>query len=85
VSWPFIVLLALAIAVVIGAEWQRLGSPLGGTRFDGPRFGSEARRTRERQRRKSNLKLVRSETEEFEESVQRDLAELPTIEERDRG
>jgi len=79
VSWPFIVLLALAVAVVIGAEWQRLGNPLSGSRF-----GGEARRTRERQRRKSNLKLVRSETEEFEESVQRDLAELPTIEERDR-
>jgi len=77
VSWPFIVLLALAVAVVVGAEWQRLTSRLGG-RFDG-----EARRIRERQRRKANLKLVRSETEEFEESVQRDLAELPTIEERD--
>ena len=78
-SWPFIVLLSLAVAVVIGAEWQRLAGRLGAGRFTG-----EARRTRERQRRKSNLKLVRSETEEFEESVQRDLAELPTIEERDR-
>ncbi len=78
-SWPFIVLLALAVAVVIGAEWQRLAGRLGGSRFS-----SEARRTRDRQRRKSSLKLVRSETEEFEESVQRDLAELPTIEERDR-
>ena len=73
-SWPFIVLLALAVAVVVGAEWQRLGG----------RFGGDARRVRDRQRRKSNLKLVRTETEEFEESVQRDLAELPTIEERDR-
>jgi hypothetical protein len=75
VSWPFIVLLAFAVAVVIGAEWERIG---------GSRFGGEARQRRERQRRKSNLKLVRSETEEFEQSVQRDLAELPTIEERDR-
>ena len=77
-SWPFIVLLAAAVVVVVAAEWQRLGG-----RFTG-RFGSEARRSRERQRRKSNLKLVRSETEEFEQSVQRDLAELPTTKERDR-
>ena len=76
-------LLALAVAVVIGAEWPWLAGRFGGGRFGGGRFGGEARRIRERQRRKANLKLVRSETEEFEESVQRDLAELPTIEERD--
>jgi hypothetical protein len=79
VSWPFIALLACAVVVVIAAEWQRLGG-----RVMSGRFGSEARRTRERQRRKSSLKLVRSETEEFEQSVQRDLAELPTTKERDR-
>ena len=78
-SWPFIVLLACAVVVVIAAEWHRLGG-----RVTSTRFGTEARRTRERQRRKSNLKLVRSETEEFEQSVQRDLAELPTTKERDR-
>ena len=78
-SWPFIALLACAVVVVIAAEWQRIG----GRAMSG-RFGNEARRTRERQRRKSNLKLVRSETEEFEQSVQRDLAELPTTKERDR-
>ena len=77
-SWPFIVLLALATVLVVASEWRRVG-----TRFTG-RFGAEARRTRERERRKSNLKLVRSETEEFEQSVQRDLAELPTTRERDR-
>ena len=78
-SWPFIALLACAVVVVIAAEWSRLGG-----RVTSGRFGTEARRTRERQRRKSNLKLVRSETEEFEQSVQRDLAELPTTKERDR-
>ena len=78
-SWPFIVLLALAVALVIAVEWQRLGG-----RLVSGRFGTEARRMRERQRRKSNLKLVRSESEEFEQSVQRDLAELPTTKERDR-
>ncbi len=77
-SWPFIALLAAAVVVVIAAEWQRLGGVASG------RFGSDARRTRDRQRRKSNLKIVRSETEEFEQSVQRDLAELPTTRERDR-
>lgn len=73
-SWPWIVLLALAVAVVIGAEWSRVG------RF----VGADARRQRERSRRKASLKLIRSDEDEFAESVQRDLAELPTIEERDR-
>ena len=75
-SWPWIVLLALAVAVVIGAEWQRMGRS-GGRR----RRGAQAR---DRKKRKASLKLIRSEEEEFAESVQRDLAELPTIEERDR-
>ena len=65
-----IALLALALAAVVGAEWPRLGA----------RYGRDARAGRERARRKAALKLVRSETEEFEASVQRDLAELPTIE-----
>jgi len=65
-----IALLALAVAAVVGAEWPRLSA----------RHGRDARAGRERARRKAALKLVRSETEEFEASVQRDLAELPTIE-----
>ena len=73
-SWPWIVLLALAVAVVIGAEWPRLG------RF----VGADARRQRERSKRKASLKLIRSEEEEFAASVERDLAGLPTIEEKDR-
>ena len=74
-SWPWIVLLVLGIAVVIGAEWSRVGSLV----------GADARRQRERNRRKASFKVIRSEEEEFAESVQRDLAELPTIEERDRS
>lgn len=73
-SWPWIVLLVLAVAVVIGAEWSRVGSLV----------GADARRRRERNRRKASFKVIRSEEEEFAESVQRDLAELPTIEEKDR-
>ena len=59
---------------MIGAEWSRVGRLM----------GSEARRQRERKRRKATFKVIRSEEEEFAESVQRDLAELPTIEEEDR-
>ena len=73
-SWPWIVLLVLAAAVVIGAEWSRVGRLV----------GADARRKRERKRRKASFKVIRSEEEEFAESVQRDLAELPTIEEKDR-
>jgi hypothetical protein len=78
VSWPWIVLLALAVAVVLGAEWQRLGGVA--TKV----AGGEARKARDRRKRKASLKLIRSEEEEFAESVQRDLADLPTIEEKDR-
>jgi hypothetical protein len=74
VSWLMIALLALAVAAVIGAEWPRLSG----------RYGSEARERRARARRKAEWKLVRTETEEFAASVERDLAELPTIEESDR-
>ena len=73
-SWPWIVLLALAVAVVIGAEWPRVGKLV----------GADARRQRERSKRKASLKLIRSEEEEFAASVERDLAGLPTIEEKDR-
>ena len=78
-SWPFIVLLVFALVVLAGAEWQRLASMRGLGRL-----GAEARNARARQKRKANLKLIRSESEEFAESVQRDLADLPTIEEKDR-
>ena len=73
-SWPWIVLLALAVAVVLGAEWSRVSALV----------GADARKQRDRSKRKASLKLIRSEEEEFAESVQRDLAELPTLEEKDR-
>jgi hypothetical protein len=77
-SWPWIVLLALAVAVVVGAEWQRVGQATARL------AGGDARKARDRKKRKASLKLIRSEEEEFAESVQRDLADLPTIEETDR-
>ncbi len=69
-SWPWIVLLAIAVGLVVAAEWQRVGGLL----------GADARRARERRKRKASLKLIRSEEEEFAESVQRDLDQLPTFE-----
>jgi hypothetical protein len=74
VGWLMIALLAGAVAAVIGAEWPRLTA----------RYGNEARQRRERSKRKGQLKLLRTETEEFAASVERDLDRLPTIEESDR-
>jgi hypothetical protein len=71
----WIALLAAAVAVLVAAEWPRLERLL----------GVEARRERERARRKANLKVIRSEEslEEFAASVERDLSRLPTIDERE--
>ena len=74
VSWLMIALLALAVAAVIGAEWPRFTQ----------RYGSEARRRRDRAKRKASLTVIKTESDDFEASVRRDLEELPTIEERDR-
>jgi hypothetical protein len=73
VSWPWIVLLAIGIGVVIAAEW--------------PRFerlaGADARRLRDREKRKAKLRVISSDDDEFVRSVQADLEALPTIEERE--
>jgi hypothetical protein len=74
VGWLWIALLACAVAVLVTAEWPRLSN----------RLGFEARRRRERARRKSQLKLLRTESDEFEAAVQRDLAQLPVTKEHDR-
>ena len=73
-SWVAVVLLACAVLVLVGAEWPRLDA----------RFGGEARRRRDRARRKQGLKVLRSESDEFAASVERDLAKLPTIEREER-
>ena len=73
-SWLAIALLACAVVVLVAAEWPRLSA----------RLGADARRSRERARRKAQWKLVKTETEEFAASVERDLDQLPTIEETDR-
>ncbi len=74
-SWLYIALLAVAVALVAGAEWPRLGE----------RFGADSRRSRQRARRKASLRVVRDdEADEFAASVERDLANLPTIDDRER-
>lgn len=69
-----VALLAAATVVLVGAEWPRLSE----------RFGAPARARRERARRKSNLRLLRTESDEFAASVERDLANLPTADKGDR-
>lgn len=66
-------LLAAAIVLLGATEWPRISGLLG---IDGPS-------RRERKRRKSNLRVVRTETDEFARSVERDLAALPTVEDRE--
>jgi hypothetical protein len=76
VSWPWLVLLVLAAALVVAVERPRLEG----------RFGSRARTARDRERRKKQLRVIApdEDSDEFIRSVQRDLDALPTIEERDR-
>jgi hypothetical protein len=74
-----IVLLACALLVVLGAEWPRLTA----------RLGADAMAKRSRTRRKQRLKVVQGTAEDpeddFQASVERDLANLPVIEEHDRS
>lgn len=72
-SWLFISLLACAVVILIAAEWPRLAG----------HAGARARQKRARARQKAQLKLLKTESDEFAASVQRDLERLPTIEERD--
>jgi hypothetical protein len=84
VTWLSVVLLGCAVGVVIGAEWPRLRE----------RLGLEAHRKRQRARRKSQWRLVRGDggdgddddgdAADFAASVERDLDELPTLDESDR-
>ncbi len=69
-SWPWIVLLALGVLVVVATEWPRVSGVV----------GADARRRRDREKRKAKLRVV-TDDDDFVESVQRDLDALPTIEE----
>ena len=70
----FAVALLVAAAVLLAAaEWSRVSS----------RFGMDARRDRDRAKRKKKLRVVEPEADEFARAVERDLASLPTIDEQD--
>jgi hypothetical protein len=77
VGWIAIALLVATVLLVIGAEWPRLTE----------RVGSPAWARRSRQRRKERLTLIqgddRPEDDDFVKSVERDLADLPVIEEHE--
>jgi len=72
-SWPWVVLLVLAAALVVAADWSRFGRAV----------GSDTRRARDRKQRKANLRLITTDpdSDEFAQSVQRDLDSLPTTDE----
>ena len=66
-----LVLLAAALVLLGATEWELVAG----------RLGIDGRKRRERKRRKSNLRVVRTETDEFARAVERDLAALPTVDE----
>jgi len=68
-----VALLVAAAVLVVAAEWSHLGV----------RLGADARRSRKRAQTKANLHIVHPDSEEFARAVERDLAALPTIDERD--
>lgn len=71
---PLAFALLAAAAVLLGAaEWPRLAR----------RTGLDPALRRERKRRKSHLRVVRADDDEFAKAVERDLAALPTIDDRD--
>ena len=69
-----LVLLVGAVLLLCAAEWPRLSSLV----------GADARAARSRRRRKASLTVIHGEgDDDFAASVERDLANLPVIEERD--
>ena len=77
VSLFAVVLLIAAATLVVAAEWTRIQQ----------RVGVDARKSRDRARRKRSLRVVRPEPEsdpdDFQRAVERDLAALPTTDDRD--
>ncbi len=70
-----IVMLVAGVVLIGAIEWPRLSR----------KFGVDGRRKRERARRKDRLKVVPSDPDDdFVRAVERDLAALPTIDERYR-
>ena len=68
-----VVLLVAAVVLLAGTEWPRLAR----------RPGLDTTRRHERKLRKSHLQVVKTETDDFAKAVERDLAALPTVDDRD--
>jgi hypothetical protein len=77
VSLVGIALLVAAVVLLCALEWPRLA---------GKRRIARPAAARGRRKRHSHLRVVPDddESDEFARSVERDLANLPTIDERDR-
>jgi hypothetical protein len=75
VSLVAVVLLVAAVVLLVAAEWPRIA----GRR----RTTLPLRPPRARRGRKPQLHVVKSDSDDFARSVERDLASLPTIDERD--
>jgi hypothetical protein len=75
VGWIAIGLLVAAVLVVVAAEWPRVSE----------RIGADAWARRSRRRRKEKLTLIRGDEAEddFVKSVERDLADLPVLDEHE--
>ena len=75
VGWIGIGLLLAAVLVVLAAEWPRLSE----------RIGADAWAARSRRRRKEKLTLIQGEEadDEFVKSVEKDLADLPVLDEHE--
>ena len=70
------VLLGCALVLIAGVEWPRVSA----------KVGSDARAGRRRARRKEALTVIEGEggrEDDFQASVERDLANLPVFEETD--
>ena len=68
-----VVLLVAAVVLLAGTEWPRLAR----------RTGLDTTMRHERKLRKSHLQVVKTETDDFAKAVERDLAALPTVDDRD--
>jgi hypothetical protein len=79
---PFSIGLLVAAAVLLGVtEWARLRRRAQPKQR--PVAARSSRFLRPQRKARPKLELVRPEAEEFQRSVERDLAALPTIDEHD--
>jgi hypothetical protein len=71
-----IVLAACALVLVVGAEWPRIAGRTG--------WNVQPRRRQRRRRRRGGLTVIEGgDSDDFARSVERDIENLPVIEDRD--